>query len=73
VTLQQFKWLIQSIFAVRNKEMLCSEFFEIVPRYVDRQELGHAVIRKLKKQSKIPASYSGGWFDGSAIAARLLL
>jgi hypothetical protein len=40
VTWEKFKWLIQSIFGVRNKEMLCSEFFEIVPRYVDLQLAG---------------------------------
>jgi hypothetical protein len=40
VTLEKFKSLIGSIFAVRDEEMLCSEFFEILPRYVDLQLAG---------------------------------
>ena len=40
MTLEKFKWLIRSIFAVREEEMLCSEFFEILPRYVDLQVAG---------------------------------
>jgi hypothetical protein len=40
VTLEKFKWLIRSIFAVQDKEMLCSEFFDILPRYVDLQLAG---------------------------------
>jgi predicted anti-sigma-YlaC factor YlaD len=37
VTWEKFKWLIRSIFAVHDKEMLCSKFFDILPRYVDLQ------------------------------------
>jgi len=40
VTLEKFKWLVRSIFAVKDKEMLCSEFFDILPRYVDLQVVG---------------------------------
>ena len=35
--LEKFKQLIQSVFAVRDEEILCSEFFEILPRFVDLQ------------------------------------
>jgi predicted anti-sigma-YlaC factor YlaD len=37
VTSEKFKWLIRSIFAVQDKEMLCSKFFDVLPRYVDLQ------------------------------------
>jgi predicted anti-sigma-YlaC factor YlaD len=37
VTLKKFKWLIRSIFAVQETEILCSKFFNILPRYVDLQ------------------------------------
>lgn len=37
VTLEKFKWLIRSIFAVQENEILCSNFFDILPRYVDLQ------------------------------------
>jgi anti-sigma factor RsiW len=40
VTWEKFKWLIRSIFAVQEQEMLCSEFFELLPRYVDGQLAG---------------------------------
>jgi hypothetical protein len=40
VTWEKFKWLIRSIFAVHDKEMLCSEFFDILPRYVDLKVSG---------------------------------
>ncbi len=40
MTSEKFKWLIRSIFAVQDEEMLCSEFFEILPRYVDLQAAG---------------------------------
>jgi hypothetical protein len=43
VTSERFKWLIRSVFAVREREMLCSEFFEILPRYVDVQVAGEDV------------------------------
>lgn len=43
MTSEKFKWLIRSIFAVREREMLCSEFFEILPRYVDLQLAGQEV------------------------------
>jgi hypothetical protein len=34
---EKFKQLIQSVFAVKNEEILCSEFFEQLPRFVDLQ------------------------------------
>jgi hypothetical protein len=43
VTWEKFKWLIRSIFAVQDKEILCSKFFEILPRYVDLQLEGKDV------------------------------
>jgi hypothetical protein len=43
VTWEKFKWLIRSIFAVQDKEMLCSKFFDILPRYVDLQVEGKDV------------------------------
>lgn len=36
----KFRQLIRSIFAVKDQEMLCSEFFDILPRFVDRQVAG---------------------------------
>jgi hypothetical protein len=51
VTSEKFKWLIQSIFAVQNKEMLCSEFFEILPRYVDLQLMGEDADKLFPKFS----------------------
>jgi hypothetical protein len=47
VTWQKFQELIRSIFAVRDEEMLCSEFFDILPRYVDRQLAGEDVDKLL--------------------------
>jgi hypothetical protein len=43
VTSEKFKWLIRSIFAVQDKEMLCSKFFDVLPRYVDLQLEGKDV------------------------------
>jgi hypothetical protein len=43
VTSEKFKWLIRSIFAVEDKEMLCSKFFDVLPRYVDLQLKGKDV------------------------------
>jgi predicted anti-sigma-YlaC factor YlaD len=43
VTWEKFKWLFRSIFAVQDKEMLCSEFFDILPRYVDLELEGENV------------------------------
>jgi len=34
---EKFKQLIQSVFAVKDEEILCSEFFESLPRFVDLQ------------------------------------
>jgi hypothetical protein len=51
VTSEKFKWLIQSIFAVQNKEMLCSEFFKILPRYVDLQLMGEDADKLFPKFS----------------------
>ncbi len=39
---EKFKHLIQSIFAVKDGEILCSKFFELLPRYVDLQVDGQA-------------------------------
>jgi hypothetical protein len=43
VTWEKFRWLIRSIFAVQDKEILCSKFFDILPRYVDLQLEGKDV------------------------------
>ena len=43
MTPEKFKRLIRSIFAVKDKEMLCSKFFDILPRYVDLQLEGKEV------------------------------
>ena len=51
MTPEKLKWLIQSIFAVQNKEMLCSEFFEILPRYVDLQLMGEDADKLFPKLS----------------------
>jgi hypothetical protein len=51
VTLEKFKWLIRSIFAVQDKEMLCSEFFEIIPRYVDLKLAGEDADKVFPKLS----------------------
>lgn len=37
---EKFRQLIRSIFAVKDQEMLCSEFFDILPRFVDLQVAG---------------------------------
>jgi hypothetical protein len=49
VTWEKFKWLFRSIFAVQDEEMLCSEFFEILPRYVDLQLEGNDVDKLFPK------------------------
>ncbi len=33
----RFEQLIQSIFAARESEILCGEFFDLLPQYVDLQ------------------------------------
>ena len=43
MTPEKFKWFIQSIFAAKDTEMLCSKFFDILPRYVDQQLEGKDV------------------------------
>ena len=40
---RKFRQLIQSIFAVKDQEMLCSQFFDILPRFVDLQVAGEDV------------------------------
>ena len=35
-----FRQLIRSIFAVKDQEILCSEFFDALPRFVDFQVAG---------------------------------
>ena len=40
---EKFRQLIDSIFAVKDQEMLCSEFFAILPRFVDLQVAGEDV------------------------------
>ena len=37
---EKFQQLIRSIFAVKEQEMLSSEFFDILPRFVDLQVAG---------------------------------
>jgi len=49
VTLEKFKWLVRSIFIVQEEEMLCSEFFEILPQYVDLQIAGKEVDKLFPK------------------------
>ena len=51
MTSEKFKWLIRSICAVQAEEMLCSEFFEILPRYVDLQLAGEEVDKLFPKVS----------------------
>ena len=41
----KFRQLVRSIFAVKDQEMLCSEFFDILPRFVDLQVAGEDVDR----------------------------
>jgi hypothetical protein len=40
---RKFRQLIQSIFAVKDQEIICSEFFDILPRFVDLQVSGKDV------------------------------
>lgn len=40
MNLGKFRQLIRSIFAVKDQEMLCSEFFDILPHFVDLQVAG---------------------------------
>ena len=51
VTLEKFKWLLRSIFAVQDKEIPCSEFFEILPRYLDLQLEGKEVDKLFSQVS----------------------
>lgn len=37
---EEFKQLILSIFAAKDEEILCSEFFGLLPRFVDLQLSG---------------------------------
>ena len=37
---QSFLAFLRSVFDVQEREMLCSEFFEALPRYVDWVEAG---------------------------------
>ena len=40
---EKFRQLIQTVFAVRDEEILCSAFFELLPRFVDLQSfIGNA-------------------------------
>jgi hypothetical protein len=36
MTRDELLQLLRSIFGAREQEMLCSEFFELLPRYADR-------------------------------------
>jgi hypothetical protein len=47
VTWEKFSWLIRSIFAVKAEEMSCSEFFDVLPRFVDLQLAGEDVDKLL--------------------------
>jgi hypothetical protein len=51
VTWEKFRWLIRSIFAVQDKEMLCSKFFDMLPRYVDRQLDGKDIDKSFPEVS----------------------
>ena len=37
---EKFEYLIKSVFAVKDSEILCTEFFDLLPRYVDLQLSG---------------------------------
>ncbi len=37
---ETFEYLVKSIFAVKESEILCGEFFELLPRFVDLQVSG---------------------------------
>lgn len=37
---QTFEYLIRSVFAVKDSEILCTEFFDLLPRFVDLQVSG---------------------------------
>ncbi len=37
---ERFEKLVRTIFAVKESEILCSEFFDILPRYVDLELSG---------------------------------
>jgi hypothetical protein len=43
VTWEKFQQFIRSIFAVQDKEILCSEFFDMLPSYVDSELEGDDV------------------------------
>jgi hypothetical protein len=43
VTWEKFQQLIRSIFVVKDEEILCSKFFDILPRFVDLQVAGKDV------------------------------
>ncbi len=36
----RFKWWIRSIFATHDEEILCSEYVELLPRFVDLKLAG---------------------------------
>lgn len=46
-----FKQLILSIFAAQDEEILCSEFFGLLPRFVDLQLSGQDVAMLLPEVS----------------------
>jgi len=55
VTLEKFKWLVRSIFIVQEEEMLCSDFFEILPLYVHLQLAGKEVEKLFPKRPPSPS------------------
>ncbi len=46
---EQLKQLFSSIFAAKDEEILCSEFFERLPRFVDLQLSGEDAVALLPK------------------------
>ncbi len=48
---EKFKRLTQTIFAVRDDETLCSEFFELLPRFVDAEILTGNAAEQLPEMS----------------------
>jgi len=48
---EEFKRLVLSIFAARDAEILCSEFFELLPSFVDLQLSGQDAATLLPEVS----------------------
>jgi hypothetical protein len=44
---ETFEYLIRSVFAVKESEILCGEFFDLLPRFVDLQVSGQDAVTTL--------------------------